>query len=80
MGQKKGSEDLAAPAYRPKAARFNAHTLKRLQVAVEQDPEVDLTTKFPIEYIRLTEMRETDKKIFAVSDSRIVGSFCSFHY
>lgn len=41
-----------------KAARFNAHTLKKLQAAVSDDPEIDLTTRMPIEYSnRLTGMR-----------------------
>ncbi|OJD12389.1 hypothetical protein AJ78_07014 [Emergomyces pasteurianus Ep9510] len=41
-----------------KAARFNIHTLKRLQKAVAVDPEIDLTFCFPKDYsTRLTEMR-----------------------
>ncbi|PGG98661.1 hypothetical protein AJ80_09498 [Polytolypa hystricis UAMH7299] len=41
-----------------KAAKFNAHTLQKLQDAVEIDPEVDLTTKLPSRYsARLTKMR-----------------------
>ncbi|TPX25214.1 hypothetical protein DIZ76_010664 [Coccidioides immitis] len=41
-----------------KAARFNIHTLKRLQKAVAADPEIDLTSYFPKDYSRrLSEMR-----------------------
>jgi hypothetical protein len=64
MDQKRASDDVAAPAYRSKAARFNAHTLKRLQAAVEQDPEIDLTTRLPMDYSsRLTEMRDASKDL-----------------
>lgn len=31
-----------------KASKFNAHTLKELQAAIEENPEVDLTTKMPM--------------------------------
>ncbi|KAJ9193565.1 hypothetical protein DTO166G4_592 [Paecilomyces variotii] len=45
-----------------KAARFNAHTLKLLQAAVKQDPEVDLTTKLPTRYSdRLDSMRNSER-------------------
>nr|KMM68710.1 hypothetical protein CPAG_05034 [Coccidioides posadasii RMSCC 3488] len=41
-----------------KAARYNIHTLKRLQKAVAADPEIDLTSYFPKDYSRrLSEMR-----------------------
>lgn len=46
-----------------KAARFNLHTLKRLQQAIEEDPEVDLTSALPMEYsIRVCEMRDPAKE------------------
>lgn len=41
-----------------KAARFNIHTLKRLQKAVAADLETDLISYFPKDYSRrLSEMR-----------------------
>jgi hypothetical protein len=46
-----------------KAAKFNAHTLRKLQAAVSHDPEVDLTTRMPIDYTsRLTRM-QTSKEV-----------------
>jgi hypothetical protein len=46
-----------------KAARFNLHKLKLLKKAIEKDPEVDLTLKFPSDYSnRLTEMRSLTYK------------------
>lgn len=33
-----------------KASKFNAHKLKKLQAAIEENPEVDLTTKMPTNY------------------------------
>ena len=59
MGEEKafGSEDTP-PASKSKAARFNAHVLKKLQAAVAKDPEVNLAEQFPMEYSqRLMEMR-----------------------
>lgn len=54
------AHDLNTVKPKSKAARFNLHTLKKLQEAVEQDPEVDLSSKLPIEYsVRLTEMRNS---------------------
>ncbi|KAJ5592831.1 hypothetical protein N7537_009735 [Penicillium hordei] len=48
----------AQPASQSKAARFNAHVLKKLQAAVIKDPEINLAEQFPLEYPqRLTEMR-----------------------
>lgn len=42
-----------------KAAKFNAHTLRKLQAAVEKNPEIDLTTQMPMDYsVRLVEFRE----------------------
>lgn len=50
------------PVEKSKAARFNAHTLKLLQAAVKQDPEVDLTTKLPTRYSdRLDSMRNSER-------------------
>ncbi|RAH78366.1 hypothetical protein BO86DRAFT_368947 [Aspergillus japonicus CBS 114.51] len=41
------------------AAKFNARTLIKLQTAIEKDPEIDLTTKWPLRYSdRLHEMRQ----------------------
>ncbi|KAB8256782.1 hypothetical protein BDV32DRAFT_90497 [Aspergillus pseudonomiae] len=33
-----------------KASKFNTHVIKKLQAAVNMDPEIDLTTKLPSEY------------------------------
>ncbi|KAE8404344.1 kinase-like protein [Aspergillus pseudonomiae] len=42
-----------------KAARFNVHTLTKLQAAIEKDPEIDLTVKLPWRYSdRLNDMRQ----------------------
>ncbi|KAE8382903.1 kinase-like domain-containing protein [Aspergillus bertholletiae] len=47
-----------------KAARFNAHVLKKLQTAVAMDPELDLTTQLPSAYSgRLGKMRETVQSV-----------------
>jgi hypothetical protein len=46
-----------------KAARFNLYTLKKLQEAVEEDPEIDITSKLPMEYSRrVSEMRNSTKE------------------
>jgi hypothetical protein len=46
------------PAIKSKAARFNAHVLKKLQAAVTKDPEINLAEQFPAEYPqRLMEMK-----------------------
>lgn len=51
--------ETTPPAVKSKAARFNAHILKRLQAAVTKDPEVNLAEQFPADYSkRLIEMRE----------------------
>lgn len=48
-------------ASKSKAARFNAHTIKRLQAAICNDPEIDLTTQMPIDYSsRLLDMRNEE--------------------
>ena len=47
-------------ASKSKAARFNAHVLKKLQAAVAEDPEINLAEQFPAEYSqRLMEMRKS---------------------
>ncbi|KAJ6109646.1 hypothetical protein N7486_001881 [Penicillium sp. IBT 16267x] len=47
------------PASKSKAARFNAHILKRLQAAVTKDPEINLAEQLPTEYLQhLMEMRK----------------------
>ncbi|PYI24696.1 hypothetical protein BO99DRAFT_478261 [Aspergillus violaceofuscus CBS 115571] len=60
------------------AAKFNARTLTKLQAAIEKDPEIDLTTKWPLRYSdRLHEMRQdvqienaTAMKSYGVDDIR----------
>ena len=50
--------EATQPAVKSKAARFNAHMLKRLQAALSKDPEVNLAEKFPADYsTRLMEMK-----------------------
>lgn len=41
---------LETPMSEPKASKFSAHTLKKLQAAIEENSEVDLTTKMPMNY------------------------------
>lgn len=42
-----------------KAAKFNAHTLRKLQAAVDKDPEINLITHMPMDYsARLVEFQE----------------------
>jgi hypothetical protein len=43
--------DVGTVKPKSKAARFNIHTLKRLQEAIEKDPEVDFTSKLPIKIL-----------------------------
>jgi hypothetical protein len=61
MTRKRAREESDTPnpnVAKSKAARFNLLTLKRLQAAINNDPEVDLTSKFPSGYSdRLSEMR-----------------------
>ena len=40
------------------AAKFNVFTVKKLQAAIDRDPEIDLTTREPTNYTsRLTKVR-----------------------
>ena len=40
------------------SAKFNVLTVKKLQAAIDRDPEIDLTTRMPTNYTsRLTKMR-----------------------
>lgn len=49
---------ISAPP-KSKAAKFNAHTLRKLQAAVDKDPEVNLIVQIPIDYsLRLVEFQE----------------------
>ena len=42
-----------------KAAKFNAHTLRKLQAAFDKDPEIDLTAQMPMDYtVRLVQFQE----------------------
>jgi hypothetical protein len=60
MAEKRAFDSEGAqPASKSKAARFNAHILKKLQAAVMKDPEINLAEQFPQEYPqRLMEMRK----------------------
>ncbi|KAJ5927968.1 hypothetical protein N7466_006924 [Penicillium verhagenii] len=50
------------PNNKSKAAKFNAHVLKKLQAALVQDPEINLAEQFPAAYVnRLLEMRKTSE-------------------
>ncbi|KMO99859.1 hypothetical protein CIHG_10143 [Coccidioides immitis H538.4] len=56
--RKRHEESEGTSPKKSKAARFNIHTLSRLQKAVAADPEIDLTLYFPKDYSeRLSEMR-----------------------
>jgi uncharacterized protein YfeS len=59
MTGKRGSDlEGSLPNSKSKAARFNAHVLKRLQAAVIRNPEINLAEQFPTEYVeRLMEMQ-----------------------
>lgn len=63
MTRKRAREESATPhpaRANSKAAKFNLHVLKRLEAAVKDDPEVDLTSKLPLAYSdRLIEMRSS---------------------
>jgi len=50
-------------ALKSKAARFKLHTLKKLQEAVEGEPEIDTISKLALEYSKLiSEMRNSTKE------------------
>ncbi|KAJ5585108.1 uncharacterized protein N7459_004908 [Penicillium hispanicum] len=59
MAEKRAHDEPEVPMHRQsKAARFNAHTLKRLHAAVKDNPEIDLATQMPLGYSnRLIDMR-----------------------
>ncbi|KAJ5151909.1 hypothetical protein N7492_010204 [Penicillium capsulatum] len=59
MAKKRANDESDVPTQgNSKAVRFNAHTLKKLQAAIDDDPEIDLTTRMPIDYSsRLPGMR-----------------------
>jgi hypothetical protein len=61
IGQKRDRDQAdLSPIRQSKAARFNVHTLKRLQNAANKDPEIDLTAQMPTDYSnRLAKMRQT---------------------
>ena len=46
-----------------KAAKFNAHTLRKLQTAVSHDPEIDLTTQMLIYYTDRLIRMQTSKEV-----------------
>ncbi|OJJ81320.1 uncharacterized protein ASPGLDRAFT_28157 [Aspergillus glaucus CBS 516.65] len=46
-----------------KAAKFNAHTSRKLQAAVSHDPEIDLTTQMPIDYTGRLIRMQTSKEV-----------------
>ncbi|EED13865.1 hypothetical protein TSTA_101050 [Talaromyces stipitatus ATCC 10500] len=55
--EKKRPRDDSSAAPRSKAFKFNAHTLRKLQAAVDENPVVDFVTKLPIDYsVRLKQM------------------------
>ncbi|KAJ5105668.1 hypothetical protein NUU61_003015 [Penicillium alfredii] len=56
---KRGHDESAISiAPKSKAAKFNAHTLRKLQTAFDKNPEIDLTTQMPTEYsVRLVEFQ-----------------------
>lgn len=67
--------ESAQPASKSKAARFNAHILKKLQAAVTKDPEINLAEQFPAEYPqRLMEMRKPVKSSPSKHDNTAIQS------
>ena len=61
MAKRRYVDDVNTASSKSKAARFNAHTIKRLQATMCNDPEIDLTTQMPMDYSsRLTDMRSED--------------------
>ena len=74
MSQKRKLDDSNSQACPgPRASEFNVHTVKKLQAAIDRDPEIDLTRQMPIDYTnRLAKYRtsanvipSTEDKIFA---------------
>ncbi|KAJ5159281.1 uncharacterized protein N7500_008932 [Penicillium coprophilum] len=65
MAGKRGFDlEDSPPLSTSKAAGFNAHVLKKLQAAVTEDPEINLTEQFPTEYAkRLLEMQKTSHRL-----------------
>lgn len=63
MSQKRSLDDLNSQTPpESKTARFNAHTVRKLQAAINHDPEIDLTTQMPMNYTsRLAKMRASAK-------------------
>lgn len=60
--EKKRANDDSVPAPLSKAAKFNSHALKKLRAAIDDDPEIDLVTKLPMDYsVRLETMRESSR-------------------
>lgn len=57
---KKGHDaSIASTPPKSKAAKFNAHTLRKLQAAVDNDPEINLMTQMPMDYsVRLVEFQD----------------------
>lgn len=83
VGRKRNRDQAnLSPVTKSKAARFNAHTLKRLQNAAHNDPEIDLTTQLPTDYSnRLVEMRESRKGHlgrlrYGMINDRALNSLC----
>lgn len=57
-----------------KAVKFNAHTLKKLQAAFDNDPEADLLTNMPPNYsIRLARFQKDSPKKAKETISRFNG-------
>lgn len=55
---------IASATPKSRAAKFNTRTLKKLQAAVDKNPEVDLTTQMPLNYsARLVILQEESPTI-----------------
>lgn len=46
-----------------RAAKFNAHTLRKLQAAVSHNPEIDLTTQMPTDYTNCLIRMQNSKEV-----------------
>lgn len=57
---KKGHDaSITSATPKSKAAKFKARTLRKLQAAVDKDPEINLITQMPMDYpVRLVEFQE----------------------
>lgn len=80
MDQKTTSNSLESTTPpRSKAARFNAHTLRKLSRALSRDQEIDLISQMPIKYSdRLADMRDSAESLSESTISPFIKLLISF--